>query len=160
STTSPAIAAAPPRRSAKMWIAAGATVAACGLWASGFFIGRGKHEVELIAAPNRALPPPAMLKLTYERGEIQSARFATGDSFVFRRFHGAHDGTPYLGKIGALAARPLVDRAAVIAISPSGDLAVARDPLLRPRLADEMIGTLARMPLTGGAPRDLTERAL
>ena len=97
---------------------------------------------------------PNFQRLSFGRGMIRSARFAPdGQSVVYGA---AWDGKPsqlFWTKAGSIESRSLGVEAEILAISPSGEMAI----LLNQRF--NMIsseGTLALMPLTGGgAPREL-----
>jgi eukaryotic-like serine/threonine-protein kinase len=96
-------------------------------------------------------PEPAFQRLSFGRGTILSARFtADGQSVVYGA---AWDGKPFqlfwTGP-GSRESRSLGVDADILAISPSGEMAVLMDPTFR------MIsrrGTLAIMSLTSSAPR-------
>jgi Tol biopolymer transport system component len=93
--------------------------------------------------------------LTFRRGAIWSARFAPDGQTVL--YGAAWDGKPveiFSTRAGVPEARPLeLVGANVLAISRSDDLAVALNPKWRSVWVQS--GTLARAPLSGGAPREL-----
>jgi DNA-binding winged helix-turn-helix (wHTH) protein/Tol biopolymer transport system component len=94
-------------------------------------------------------------RLSFGRGRILSARFAPdGQSVVYGA---AWDGKPFRlfwTGIGSLESRSLGVEADILAISPSGEMAI----LLNPRFGIvSRQGTLALMSLTGGAPRKLLD---
>jgi Tol biopolymer transport system component/predicted Ser/Thr protein kinase len=109
-------------------------------------------------AERRPVPPPATYRqITFRRGTVRMARFAPdGQSVVY-------SATWEGGPLEVLVARPesLQSRslelpgAEILAVSPSGELAV----LLHSQQVRSYIhtGTLARMPLAGGAPREILE---
>ena len=95
---------------------------------------------------------PKFQRLTFRTGLIQSARFSPDGNTVF--YGAAWEGDP----AQVFSIRPdipefhpiLVADAIPLSVSPSGELAL----LLKPRRAGwEMVGTLARIPLSGGMPR-------
>jgi serine/threonine protein kinase len=93
-------------------------------------------------------------RMTFRRGEIRGARFGTdGDTIVYSA---AWEGNPteiYVANRRTPEARPLgVADADVLAVSRSTELAVL---LHRDRLTGR--GTLARVPLAGGLPREVAE---
>ena len=102
-------------------------------------------------------PPALYHQLTFRRGIIRMARFAPDGQTVV--YGAAWEGNP----IEIFAARPEspesrllgLTRTEILAISPSGEMAVS----LNPHLAGPytLVGTLARMPLAGGAPREILE---
>ena len=96
-------------------------------------------------------------RMTFRRGEVHSARFGPdGDTIVYSA---AWDGSPseiFLANRHSPEARPLgVSDADVLAISKSTELAVL---LRRDHLNG--LGTLARVPLGGGMPREVAEQVL
>ena len=100
-------------------------------------------------------PEPAFQRLSFGRGLILSARFAPdGQSLVYSA---AWDGKPsqlFWSRAGSFESRALGVEGDILAISPSGEMAVLMNqrfgPVNRP-------GVLALMSLTGGAPRKLLE---
>jgi eukaryotic-like serine/threonine-protein kinase len=94
-------------------------------------------------------------RLTFRRGEVRSARFAPdGDTIVYSA---SWDGTPseiFVANRRSPEARPLgVVDADVLAIAKSTEIAVL---LRRDRISG--LGTLARIPLAGGTPREVSEQ--
>jgi serine/threonine protein kinase/Tol biopolymer transport system component len=108
----------------------------------------------------RHTPPPASAAyhlLTYRRGTIRMARFAPDGQTII--YSAAWEGGPveiFSTRFGTPESRPVgVPGAEILAISSTGEMAV----LLHSRQAKSQvhIGTLARMPLGGGAPREILE---
>ncbi len=109
-------------------------------------------------AERRPIPPPATYRqITFRRGTVRMARFASdGQSVVY-------SATWEGGPLEVLVARPesLQSRslelpgAEILSISSTGELAV----LLHSQQIRSYIhtGTLARMPLAGGAPREILD---
>jgi eukaryotic-like serine/threonine-protein kinase len=100
-------------------------------------------------------PEPEFQRLSFGRGMIRAARFAPdGQSVVYGA---AWDGKPtqlFWAKAGSFESRPLGIEAEILAISPSGPLAV----LLNQRFGTVATqGTLALFSLTGSAPRKLLD---
>ena len=99
--------------------------------------------------------------MTFRRGTVYSARFAPdGHSIIYTA---AWDGNPpeiYVGAAGSGEYRALgLSNAAVLSISRAGEMAV----LLHCRYVDPdsgLVGTLARLPLSGGAPREVAENVI
>ena len=141
-----------PRESRRTWLIAAIALAAAVLGAAGGMLGSGLGR----KAP---AGPPVFTRLTFRHGFIHTARFANaGRSIVFGA---AWDGQPmdiYLGQPGSPETRPLgLPGWNVLAVSPSDELAVAhieRTPLANLYRAS---GTLARVALNGGTPRDVAE---
>jgi serine/threonine protein kinase/dipeptidyl aminopeptidase/acylaminoacyl peptidase len=100
---------------------------------------------------------PAYHLLTYRRGTIRMARFAPDGQTVV--YSAAWEGGPveiFNTRFGAPESRPAgVPGAEILAISSTGEMAV----LLRSQQSKSQVytGTLARMPLGGGAPREILE---
>ena len=94
-------------------------------------------------------------RLTFRRGEVRSARFAPdGDTIVYSA---SWDGAPseiFVANRRSPEARPLgVADADVLSIAKSTEIAVL---LRRDRISG--LGTLARIPLAGGTPREVSEQ--
>ncbi|HEY3057145.1 MAG TPA: protein kinase [Thermoanaerobaculia bacterium] len=96
-------------------------------------------------------------RITFRRGEVRGARFSPdGDTIVYSA---AWEGQPseiYVTSRQSPEARPLgIPDADVLAVSKSTELAIL---LRRDRLTN--LGTLARVPLAGGMPREVAENVL
>jgi DNA-binding winged helix-turn-helix (wHTH) protein/Tol biopolymer transport system component len=100
-------------------------------------------------------PEPVFQRLSFGRGTILSARFtADGKSVVYGA---AWNGKPFqlfLTAAGSSESRSLGVDADILAISPSGEMAVLVNPSFR---EISRRGTLALMSLTGSAPRKLLD---
>ncbi len=100
---------------------------------------------------------PSFVRLTFGRGAIQSARFAPDAQTIV--YAAAWDGNPmqlFLMRAESPESRPLgFPEADILGISRSGEMAL----LLGHRWFDLDMspGTLARMPLAGGKPREVLE---
>src|SRR5215470_2350248 len=95
-------------------------------------------------------PVPTFRQLTFRHGGIQLARFAPDGTVVY----GAEwDGKPselFTTRPGNPESRSLgLPPAGIFSISSSGEMAL--------RLGADFVGTLARAPLAGGAPRQVLE---
>jgi serine/threonine protein kinase len=100
---------------------------------------------------------PQFRRLTFRRGDVRSARFSPdGETIVYSA---AWDGKPpeiFIGTRRAPDARPLgIPDSEILAISQSTELAIL---LHRDRATN--LGTLARVPLAGGMPREIAENVL
>lgn len=130
---------------------AGAALAAALLVAGAFAVG--------VAASGRIRPasPPAFRQLTFLRGTLFSARFTPGgEGLVYgASWEGARPHVYTARTEGGASALLLPRDANLLAVSPKAEAALSLDA--RPVLASLTVGTLARMPLAGGAPRDLLE---
>jgi Tol biopolymer transport system component len=103
-------------------------------------------------------PPAEHTRLTFRRGQIQSARFLPdGRSVVYSARWGASRAQLFLKRPETADALPLdLPSARLLSVSSSGELAI----LLRPRIGIESssgVGVLARAALTGGTPREIAE---
>src|SRR6266508_3895523 len=100
---------------------------------------------------------PAFRQVTFRRGTVYGARFAPDGRTIV--YSAAWDGKPaelYATQADSPESRPLgLPSATLVGVSSSSELAV----LLRRRflLGFESAGTLARVPLNGGAPRELAD---
>ena len=99
----------------------------------------------------------AFQRMTFRRGEVRTARFSPdGETIVYSASWDGQPGEIYVASRQSADARQLgLTDADVLAISKSAELAVL---LRRDRLTG--LGTLARVPLAGGMPRELAERVL
>jgi serine/threonine protein kinase/Tol biopolymer transport system component len=98
----------------------------------------------------RPAEPPSFQRLTFRRGDVTSAKFAPGDNVVYSAEWDGAPSTLFSAQPGNREARPLsLPSARVLAISPHGEMAIL--------LGGEDVGTLARVPFGGGAPRDVLE---
>jgi hypothetical protein len=94
--------------------------------------------------------PLTFQRLTFRRGDVTAAKFGPGDAIVYSA---AWDGTPstlFSTQPGNREARPLdLPSARILAISRTGEMAIM--------LGNDDVGTLSRVPLSGGAPREMLE---
>ena len=141
----PGLAKRPPRRVSVALAVVGALVTA----AAGLFLGRASR-------PDRSAPP-AFHQLTFRRGSIGSARFAPdGQSVVYSARWNGNPAQLFLQRPETPDAFPLtLPHAEILAISPSGEMALALD--CRITHNGVCAGTLARAPLTGGSPRPIED---
>ena len=101
--------------------------------------------------------PPSFHQMTFRRGSIFSARFAPDGRTVV---YGAKwEGNPleiFMTRPESPESRRLgFSNAEILAISVNGEMALSLGRHYAASLVD--VGTLARMPLAGGAPRELVE---
>jgi Tol biopolymer transport system component len=131
----------------RVWFAAVGTLGLAVALAAGIFIG------ERWSRPQ----PPHYRQLTFRRGAIEGARFAPdGHTIVYSA---AWEGGPpelYSSRDDGQGERPLgISGAKLLSISPTGEMALLTK--IQPPRNWIDIGTLARAPLAGGAPRELLE---
>jgi dipeptidyl aminopeptidase/acylaminoacyl peptidase len=121
-------------------------VLAAGLLAGNFLWRRS-------AAPS----PPSFHRLTFRLGTVSVARFAPdGQTILYGAAWEGRAPEIFSTRLGSPESRPLgFGSADMRSVSSSGELAM----LLRPRVAMGPVwsGTLARVPLAGGAPRETLE---
>src|SRR5262245_7528580 len=147
-----ATAARPSRRMG--WLVLAGAAAAVFL-AAGFWAGKQMNR-----APKAPTAPLAMhTRVTFRRGNIRSARFtADGQNVVFGAAWGERPTEIFLARVGSPESRPLgIPGANILSVSPSGELAI----LLKKEdvFGTQGKGTLARVPLGGGAPRQILDGA-
>jgi eukaryotic-like serine/threonine-protein kinase len=133
----------PERRLRRRPMLVAATMAVLAIVAA-FFAGRAIWRREL----------PRFTQITFRRGLVWGARFAPdGQTIVYSS---AYEGKPselFVTRAGQAVSRPLnIANAHLLSISSRGDLAL----IIKPReMLFIAVGTLARVPLAGGAPRDI-----
>jgi eukaryotic-like serine/threonine-protein kinase len=124
------------------------------LWAgvgllAGILLGLGLR----ISYEQRFTPPaepPSYRRLTFRRGDVTSAKFAPGDTVVYSAEWDGAPSTLFSAQPGNREAQPLaLPSARVLAISKRGEMAIL--------LGGGDVGTLARAPFGGGAPREVLE---
>jgi Tol biopolymer transport system component len=150
-TALPRIEVAKPRRTLAVALTAAAILA---LLALGFLAGR---RTAGSAAGTAASPDVRYRRLTFRRGNVVFARFAPdGQTIVYSAAWDDKPAEIYLARIDGRESRPLgIPSASLLAVSKTGELAVA---LKKTNLFGTAGGgTLARVPMTGGTPRELAE---
>jgi Tol biopolymer transport system component/tRNA A-37 threonylcarbamoyl transferase component Bud32 len=97
---------------------------------------------------------PGFQRLTYRRGQVGSAKFSPdGQTVVFSAQWADEPANIFSMRPGSREYRPLdLPGARILAISSTGDMAI-----LLGSAAGGNAGTLARVPLSGGAPREILE---
>jgi Tol biopolymer transport system component len=129
------------------WIAIAAAVAtAAGMLGLGWWIGRAVS----------ASSPPEYEEITFRTGTIGNARFTPDENIVYSATW--EDGVQqlYLSRKGDAGATPLgLKNSELLSISKTGELAIRVHTLGHGGYA--FTGTLARVPLSGGTPRETLE---
>jgi eukaryotic-like serine/threonine-protein kinase len=99
-------------------------------------------------------PQPTFERLTYRRGDVSNAHFSPdGQTVLFSAQWATEPSAIFSMRPGSRESRPLdMPEARVLSISSSGEMAI-----LLGSAASLAPGTLARVPLSGGAPREILE---
>jgi len=146
-TSGTTIATAAPRKSSFWPLLAVSVLVAAG---AGIFAGKQMFS----AAP---FTPPTYRQLTFRRGSIRSARFAPDGQTIL--YSAAWQGSPvdvFTARPEAPEARSMgLSRTQLVSVSSASEMAV----LLNSKAIGTWVnmGTLARAPLVGGAPREVLE---
>jgi serine/threonine protein kinase/Tol biopolymer transport system component len=102
-------------------------------------------------------PLPAYHQITFRRGMVRLARFAPdGQTIIYSATWEANPSEVFSTRLGSVASRSLgLAGADILAVSPSGEMAV----LLGSRQVRSWVysGTLARVALAGGVPREILD---
>ncbi len=115
----------------------------------------------LVKAMLGSKPAPAIQfqQLTFQRGQVQSARFAPdGQTIVYSAAWEGRRPEIFTTRPESAESRSLeLPGAAVLSISSAGEIAVSLNRHFV--IGYEATGTLARVPLAGGSPREVLESA-
>ena len=145
STRVTAVASAPPRNGVLLPIAGVAGIALVML-ALGWWLGRGSG----------AAPQAEYKQITFRTGSMGNARFTPDGSIVYGASWDGGDDQLYLSRTDDPGARELgLKDAELLSISKSGELAIRLNTVHYGGYARS--GTLARLPLSGGTPREVLD---
>ena len=145
STRVTAVASAPPRSRLLLPITLAAAIALVML-AIGWWLGRG----------NGGAPQAEYKQITFRTGSIGNARFTPDGSIVYNASWDGGEDQLYLARTDDPGARELgLKDAEMLSISKSGELAVRLKTAYFGGYA--RTGTLARVPLSGGTPREVLD---
>jgi Tol biopolymer transport system component len=123
-----------------------AAVVAAGVLGLGWWLGHGSGKT----------PPPEYQQITFRTGSMGTARFTPDGSVVYQAAWDGGKGDLYLARTGENGSRELgMKDAELLAISKTGELAIRLDTVAMGGYARS--GTLARVPLSGGTPREVLE---
>ncbi len=104
-------------------------------------------------------PPPEYHQITFRRGNIETARFAPDGATIV--YSAAWEGRPselFSARTGSLGERALgIPEARILGISSASEMALLVKLVPAPNWI--RLGTLARAPLDGGAPREILQNA-
>jgi eukaryotic-like serine/threonine-protein kinase len=97
------------------------------------------------ARRDREAPPPKRTTLTFRRGYLTGARFAPdGHTIVYSACWDGKRSEIFTTRVGSIESRPLgIKNAGILAVSSTGEMAISIGEML------------ARVPLAGGAPREI-----
>jgi Tol biopolymer transport system component len=130
----------------KLAAAGGVIALAAAMLGVGWWLGRGR-------GPS---PPAEYQQITFRTGSIGNARFTPDGSIVYRASWDGEIPQLYMARINDTGSRELgLKNAELLSISKSGELAIRVDTVFYPGYA--RAGILARVPLSGGAPREVLE---
>ncbi len=112
----------------------------------GWWLGRG----------SAATAPPEYQQLTFRTGSIGNARFTPDGTVVYSAAWDGGDSQMYLARTDETGARELgMKDTELLSISKNGELAVRLNTV--GVSGYERMGTLARVPLSGGTPREVLD---
>jgi Tol biopolymer transport system component len=148
----PVVAAAPPASAGgKSWLGRAAAVGVGALLGFGLGLLVGRTYLQAKATP------PGYRQLTFRRGSIRSARFGPDGQTIL--YSAAWQGNPmevFTTRPEAPDSRSVgLNRSQLLAVSSAGEMAVALSN--NPVGTWVNVGTLARAPLVGGAPREILD---
>jgi Tol biopolymer transport system component len=130
----------------KLLFGALAVAVAAAILGVGWWVGRGSANVA----------PPEYQQITFRTGSIGNARFTPDGGVVYQASWDGGEGQLYLVRTDEHGSRELgMKNAELLAISRSGELAIRLDTVGMTGYA--RVGTLARVPLSGGTPREVLE---
>ena len=126
--------------------AAAVVVLAAAALGLGWWIGRG----------NGASTPPDYQQITFRTGSIGNARFTPDGSIVYSAAWDGGKSQFYMARVDDRGSRELgFNDAELLSISKTGELAIRLNTAFYGGFA--RTGTLARVPLSGGTPREVLE---
>jgi eukaryotic-like serine/threonine-protein kinase len=130
----------------KLLFAGLAAVVAAAILGAGWWAGHSSANVA----------PPEYQQITFRTGSIGNARFTPDGGVVYQASWDGGEGQLYLVRTDEHGSRELgMKNAELLAISRSGELAIRLDTVGMTGYA--RVGTLARVPLSGGTPREVLE---
>jgi Tol biopolymer transport system component len=109
-----------------------------------------------------SVPTPRFIPVTFRAGTLTSARFTPdGDSIVYSAAWGVDRFGLFMTRRDSVESRRLdVLDAKLLGVSSSGELAFLRGPHGALKLLNPGSGTLLRVSITGGGPRELFDDAI
>ena len=143
-----------PRATRRLQAALAAAAAGLVLLAGAYWLGRQRAARPTAASADEGV---TRRRLTFRRGNVLFARFtADAQNVVYGASWGGRPTEVYVSRVGSPETRPLgIPGASLLAVSSTGELAIL---LKKENLYGATgNGTLARVPLEGGAPRQVAE---
>jgi hypothetical protein len=135
-----------PRPSGKLVAALAGGLVLASMLALGWWIGRSSATA----------PLPEYKQVTFRMGDMGHARFTPDGSVVYSASWEGTESDLYIARADDPGARDLgLKDAELLAISKSGELAIRLKTVLLSGYA--RVGTLARVPLSGGTPREMLD---
>ena len=132
------------RSHGRVFAIAGAIALGAALLGLGWWLGRGSG----------AVPPAVYQQITFRTGYMGNARFTPDGSIVYNATWEDGENHLYSSRTDANGSRDLdLKDAELLSISKTGELAIRLNTVLFSGY--ERAGTLARVPLSGGAPREM-----
>ena len=140
-----------PAAKTRNWIWPAVVVLALAAVAAAFWIGHSMHH------PVR----PEFQQLTFRAGTVYSARFLPdGASLLYNASWDGGQSQVFAGRYDSVEARPVASDMMMLSVSSKNQVAVLLKPsTFSAGTENASIGTLAVMPLEGGAPRPIEEDA-
>ena len=127
-------------------VVAGVIALAAATLAAGWWLGRGRG----------AIPPAEYQQITFRTGSIGNARFTPDGSIVYSASWDGGDNQMYMARTDENGSRELgLKDAELLSISKNGELAIRLNTAFYGGYA--RTGTLARVPLSGGTPREVLD---
>ncbi len=140
----------PETRRINPWLVRGiAALLVLAIWAAVEHFGRGK-----------AIRSPTFREITYRNGSIWDARFGPdGQSIIYAAEWEGNPTEIFLTRFDSSDSRSAgLPTARLLSVSSKGELAISLHPLDFDGFSE--VGTLARIPLAGGAPREVLDNVL
>jgi Tol biopolymer transport system component len=127
-------------------VVAGVIALAAATLAAGWWLGRHSG----------AIPPAEYQQITFRTGSIGNARFTPDGSIVYSASWDGGDNQMYMARTNENGSRELgLKDAELLSISKNGELAIRLNTAFYGGYA--RTGTLARVPLSGGTPREVLD---
>jgi eukaryotic-like serine/threonine-protein kinase len=138
-----------PSRKPFVWRIAGALGLAVAMLAIGWWLGHGTFT-----------PPPEYKQVTFRRGLIGNARFGPDGGIIYSASWDGAEPQIYMTRVDSPSAHELgIKGAELLAVSRNGELAVRLHSVTAVNGLSQA-GTLARVPMGGGTPREVLDNVM